>query len=319
MTVQGCIAPRSAASGGNGPTPGREVHISFFFGLDRRDAVRTPRGRSAYDGGKDDSESWKEEYVVPPILIIDPGHGGADPGGGSNALWKEKDLVLQISLYQAERFEKLGVDVALTRRTDVTISAPDRTEIVRESGARYCISNHINAGGGDGVETIHSVHSDGKLARAIAEAIRESGQNLRRVFTRTLPGNGNRDYYFMHRETGGVETVIIEYGFADSKRDDVEQLRAHWREYAEDVVRAFCSHIGHPYAPPRAVSAAGEDDGETPAVQATIGVIVDGVRIGKGLLAGNTSYVPARLIGELFGAAVEWDGANVIIRRNGTT
>ena len=253
-----------------------------------------------------------------PILIIDPGHGGADPGGGSNALWKEKDLVLQISLYQAERFEKLGVDVALTRRTDVTISAPDRTEIVRESGARYCISNHINAGGGDGVETIHSVHSDGKLARAIAEAIRESGQNLRRVFTRTLPGNANRDYYFMHRETGGVETVIIEYGFADSKRDDVEQLRAHWREYAEAVVRAFCSHIGHPYAPPKAVSAAGEDDGGTPAVQATIGVIVDGVRIGEGLLAGNTSYVPARLIGALFGATVEWDGESVIIRKNET-
>ncbi|HZG85473.1 N-acetylmuramoyl-L-alanine amidase [Paenibacillus sp.] len=255
-----------------------------------------------------------------PILIIDPGHGGADPGGGSNAFWKEKDLVLQISLYQAERFEKLGVDVAMTRRTDVTISAPARTKIVRESGARYCISNHINAGGGDGVETIHSIHSDGKLARAIAEAIRESGQNLRRVFTRTLPGNPNRDYYFMHRETGGVETVIIEYGFADSKRDDVEQLRTHWKEYAEAVVRAFCSHIGHPYAPPRAVSAAEvEAAGDLPAVQARIGVVVDGVRIGEGLLIDNTSYVPARLIGELLGAVIEWDGANVVVRRKETT
>lgn len=78
-------------------------------------------------------------------LIIDPGHGGNDPGGGSNEHWKEKDLVLDISLYQYQRFRELGVSVEITRTKDVTLSPDERTKIVRESGAKYCISNHINA------------------------------------------------------------------------------------------------------------------------------------------------------------------------------
>ena len=38
------------------------------------------------------------------MIIIDPGHGGSDIGGGSNNFWQEKDLALKISLYQYQRF-----------------------------------------------------------------------------------------------------------------------------------------------------------------------------------------------------------------------
>lgn len=248
-----------------------------------------------------------------PLLIIDPGHGGTDPGGGSNRQWREKDFVLQISLYQAERFGQLGVPVTLTRRTDVTLSAADRAEIVRESGATYCISNHINAGGGDGAETIHSIHSDGALARLIARHLEAAGQNIRRVFTRTLPGDSRKDYYFMHRQTGGVQTVIVEYGFADSPGDDVSQLQTHWKAYAEAVVRAFCEHTGKPYAPPRAVSGRTESGGGLPSVQAEIDIIANGQPVGQGYLIGNVSYIPARLVSTLFGARIDWDGAHVRI------
>ncbi|MCI3921462.1 N-acetylmuramoyl-L-alanine amidase [Paenibacillus sp. TRM 82003] len=250
-----------------------------------------------------------------PILIIDPGHGGSDPGGGSNSLWQEKNFVLQISLYQAERFRTLGVETTLTRTSDTTVPPADRTEIVRESGARYCISNHINAGGGDGVETIHSIYSDGALARRIVEAIESRGQNVRRVFTRTLSGDAAKDYYYMHRNTGGVETVIVEYGFADSPRDDVQQLQNNWRSYAEAVVEAFCRHINHPYAPPQAVRDDATDDGEFPAIQAAVDVIADGETVGQGYLINDTSYIPARLLSRLFGAEIQWDGSNVRIRR----
>ncbi|MGG0793614.1 N-acetylmuramoyl-L-alanine amidase [Brevibacillus laterosporus] len=61
------------------------------------------------------------------ILIIDPGHGGTDPGAVGNCL-KEKDLTLQISLYQFERFKELGVSVALTRSTDKDLSPANRTK-----------------------------------------------------------------------------------------------------------------------------------------------------------------------------------------------
>ena len=45
------------------------------------------------------------------MVIIDAGHGGSDPGGGSNQYWKEKDLNLKISLYEYERLKQLGIPV----------------------------------------------------------------------------------------------------------------------------------------------------------------------------------------------------------------
>src|SRR5690606_35085076 len=106
-----------------------------------------------------------------PLLIIDPGHGGKDGGGGTNALWKEKDLVLKISLYQYKRFKELGVKVGLTRNSDVYLSPEQRTGIVKKSGAKYCLSNHINAGGGDGAEFIHSIYADGKLENRMKDEV----------------------------------------------------------------------------------------------------------------------------------------------------
>ncbi|MFT9496597.1 N-acetylmuramoyl-L-alanine amidase family protein [Anaerosolibacter sp.] len=185
-----------------------------------------------------------------PKIIIDPGHGGADPGGGTNQHWKEKDLALQISLYQKKRFKELGISVELTRNTDKTLTSGQRTSLVKASGAKYCISNHINAGGGEGAESIYSIYSDGKLANLILDCIVAAGQKKRRVFTRTLPNNTKRDYYFMIRETGATETVIVEYGFADNVAD-TQRLLDHRQEYAEAVVKAFCQYIGHPYKVPQ--------------------------------------------------------------------
>lgn len=183
-----------------------------------------------------------------PLIIIDAGHGGQDEGGGSNQYWKEKDFTLKISQYQYQRFQQLGIEVAMTRMEDVTLSPRERTERVKQSGADYCISNHINSGGGEGAEVIHSIYDHNRLPHMIMDEIVRAGQKNRRVFSRRL--DEKTDYYFMHRETGRVVTYIIEYGFADNKRD-VERLRANWIDYAEAVVKAFCEYLNLPYQPPK--------------------------------------------------------------------
>ncbi|WP_053219874.1 N-acetylmuramoyl-L-alanine amidase family protein [Virgibacillus senegalensis] len=185
-----------------------------------------------------------------PVLMIDPGHGGKDAGGGTNQYWQEKDLNLQISLYQYNRYKELGIPIGMTRMKDETLTPEERTRRVKASGAKYCHSNHINAGGGDGAEVIHSIYSDGKMAKMIGEELKKAGQNFRSAYTRTLPTNSQRDYYFMIRDTGKVETNIIEYGFADSSGDDIQQLRSNWRDFAEAVVKAFCQFAGYPYRSP---------------------------------------------------------------------
>jgi len=248
-----------------------------------------------------------------PILIIDPGHGGRDAGGGSNTYFREKNMVLEISKYQAERFRQLGVAVALTRTSDETVEPGPRTKRVRDSGAKYCISNHINAGGGRGVETIHSIYNDGKLATSICNAIASEGMPKRRVFTRALPSDPKRDYYFMHRDTGGVTTIIIEYGFADNP-EDTARLQEHWRVYAEAVVRAFCAYIDHPYGAPAAEPKPGAVK-ELPVIQREVTGTIDGNPGPAGYLINGTTYLPARAIVEEMGGRITGDGRSYQITK----
>ena len=79
------------------------------------------------------------------MVIIDAGHGGSDPGGGSNSYWVEKDLNLKISLYQYNRLKSLGVPVALTRNSDITLNPDDRINKVKSLGGAgdILISNHF--------------------------------------------------------------------------------------------------------------------------------------------------------------------------------
>lgn len=190
--------------------------------------------------------------MAKPKLIIDPGHGGKDPGGGSSIFYDpsgfyEKNMVLDISLYQYARFQELGVPVTITRTTDVYLSPEERTRLVRESGASHCLSNHVNATGVAtirGVETIHNLKSDGKLANALLNAVVAEGMIKRRVFTKV--GSGGLDYYFMHRLTVPMDTVIVEYGFATNELD-ADLMHSRWKIYAEAVVRAYCIYIDHPY------------------------------------------------------------------------
>ena len=85
-------------------------------------------------------------------IVIDPGHGGSDPGAVGNDI-KEKDYTLLISKYMYDRFKKLGVPVSLTRNDDITLSPSNRAKKARsfygDSKDVIVISNHLNAGGGE--------------------------------------------------------------------------------------------------------------------------------------------------------------------------
>ena len=56
-----------------------------------------------------------------------------------------------------------------------------------------------------------------------------------------------KDYYFMQRNTGNTESITVEYGFLDSKGDDVNLLKNKWQNLAEAVVRAVTQYAGIPY------------------------------------------------------------------------
>ena len=85
-------------------------------------------------------------------VVIDPGHGGTDPGAISNGL-KEKDSTLLISKYMYDRLKELGVPVTLTRDTDETLTPTNRVNKILSAYGNdpnvIVISNHLNAGGAE--------------------------------------------------------------------------------------------------------------------------------------------------------------------------
>ncbi|AKM19367.1 Sporulation-specific N-acetylmuramoyl-L-alanine amidase [[Flavobacterium] thermophilum] len=88
------------------------------------------------------------------VQVIDPGHGGHDPGAVANGL-REKDLTLKIALYTRDYIHELyeGVKVYLTRDKDVFVGLSERADFANRLNADHFCSIHINAGGGKGFES----------------------------------------------------------------------------------------------------------------------------------------------------------------------
>ena len=81
-----------------------------------------------------------------PVIVIDPGHGGVDPGAVAPGGVLEKDLVLAFGLRLRERLEESGrYQVIMTRDEDVFVSLADRVRIAREARADLFISIHADS------------------------------------------------------------------------------------------------------------------------------------------------------------------------------
>jgi len=78
-------------------------------------------------------------------IVIDPGHGGKDPGAIGPHGEKEKDIALAISKRLADRLKKEGFDVFLTREADVFVPLEERTAFANKKRADLFISVHLNA------------------------------------------------------------------------------------------------------------------------------------------------------------------------------
>src|SRR5436190_9151165 len=101
------------------------------------------------------------------LVVIDPGHGGHDPGAEGNGL-SEAKLTLAISKHIRRRLERdFVVDVKLTRTDDTFVGLSERAAFANNLGADYFVSVHINSGGGTGYESyVHtSVPAGSESAR----------------------------------------------------------------------------------------------------------------------------------------------------------
>ena len=148
-------------------------------------------------------------------IVLDPGHGGTDPGAVGNGLL-EKDLNLFVAQLVKNNLLKYDVNVLLTRIGDQSVSLSSRADFANSNMADYFLSIHTNAGGGTGFESF--VYTN---ASARTNSLRDVlHNNIAPYFT----SNGFRDRgkkqanFAVLRETK-MPAALIENLFIDSVTD----------------------------------------------------------------------------------------------------
>jgi N-acetylmuramoyl-L-alanine amidase len=207
--------------------------------------VRTPCNRTAIltDGTP----------VAHADIVLDPGHGGAEPGAISPGGLREADVNLGVSGFAKAALEAAGYSVLLTRTFDYELFLAPRAEIARALQPRALVSIHHNAEPdgprpGPGSETFYQIASPdskrlaGLLYEEIVRAL--SAYDVAWVADTDAGAKYRRgqqgDYYAMLRRPGAVVSVLTEAAFVSNPpeaellaRPDVQKVEG------EAVARAI--------------------------------------------------------------------------------
>lgn len=183
------------------------------------------------------------------VIVIDPGHGGIDPGkiGAGNSL--EKEINLSIAMYTKKELEEEGYGVILTRDddsglyadTDRNKKAADmkkRCEIIEESGADILVSIHQNSFTDkevSGAQVFYYRHSE--EGRILADSIQQSFITMVDD-SNTRKSKANDDYYMLLHTK--CPAVIVECGFLSNP--DEEKLLLS-QEYQKNIAKAITAGI----------------------------------------------------------------------------
>ena len=148
-------------------------------------------------------------------IMIDPGHGGPDPGAVANGL-QEKDLTLTLALRVGELLMSRGAEVHFTRATDHFVGLSERARMANAANVDYFLSIHINAGGGTGFESYTYSGTTGETER-IRSVIHA---HVAAVFASVgLPDRGQKQANFAVLRETKMPAILLEYGFIDSRAD----------------------------------------------------------------------------------------------------
>jgi N-acetylmuramoyl-L-alanine amidase len=146
------------------------------------------------------------------VIMIDPGHGGADPGAP-----RENPIEAVINLAVAERLKEQGFDACLTRREDSTVSLEERVSLERRCRPDLFVSLHCNAAENPAARGIEVWTSPGDTAAdpAATEIFKALSQAFPDWKLRTDYSDGDPDKEARFRVLVGTvgPAVLVEMGF----------------------------------------------------------------------------------------------------------
>lgn len=151
---------------------------------------------------------------------LDPGHGGKDPGACDHGI-RECDLNLALSLEMRPILERLGVEVVLTRETDIHLGLISRCTIANKAKVDAFISVHHNASGTADPEHASSGIETFALPGGRAEVLAGKIQRFMVAFTGSKDrGVKTHENFLVLRKTA-MPAVLVECGFVTNLGESV--------------------------------------------------------------------------------------------------
>ena len=176
------------------------------------------------------------------IIVLDPGHGGEDPGkvGVNGAL--EKDLNLLVAKKVREQLEILGIEIVMTREEDVMSGSKvedleKRIKLIEKAKPDLVVGIHQNSftdSKASGAQVFYYAESEkGKEAATVMQEELKAvdPENIREI-------KGNSSFFMLKKSK--APTIIVECGFL-SNPEEAERLVTD--EYQEQLADAICSGI----------------------------------------------------------------------------
>ncbi len=173
------------------------------------------------------------------VVIIDPGHGGPDPGAVGIGGIQEKEIVLDISNRISAILEQQGVSTVLTRTSDIDLDLAPRVELADRVRATVFVSIHANAitmarPDVNGLETYY-YDSGYDLARMIHASVLQ---------TAPIRDRGVRSARFYVLRKSSMPSVLVETGFVTGAEDAANLANsAHRQRMAEGIARGILQYI----------------------------------------------------------------------------
>lgn len=197
----------------------------------------------AREGAKMASATGQEENFV---VVVDPGHGGSDPGKVGIHKEKEKDINLSIALKVKDELEKHKVKVIMTREKDQELADPDssgkkvqdlkrRCKMIHEIQPDCVLSIHQNSYPEEYVNGAQVFYYENSAeGKKLGEILQEHlVEKLDKENHRKAKGNST---YYMLKKTDAV-LVIVECGFLSNNKEALLLVK---EDYQERIAEAIC-------------------------------------------------------------------------------
>jgi N-acetylmuramoyl-L-alanine amidase len=194
------------------------IDLNYFIGYDTQ--TSSDRRRLILN--------LRSSALIGKAIVIDPGHGGVDPGACGGQGIREKDVVLDVAMRLKDLLEEAGAAVVFTRTDDSFIGLYERSFMANDVMADLFISIHANFNPDSSVHGIEVYHSpDQKNADEYASCV------LNELVKSTgLKGLGVKTAHFVVIRETQMPSILVELGFLSNFQEEATLNSSEFKDKA---------------------------------------------------------------------------------------